>query len=375
MIGRDVRVSMVAVAQGNLTVTISETPKSVSQRHSRAAAGPRVVPRTSIGVQEDGKKMFAGQGRRVPATGRRWPQRHGHRAARSDHYPASDQGRGRDPGRHRGDVMASASPCPPPAQAARLLLTNSTAAGKLRHGQSARRARRHRILKPCSSIPCSSTCSPASAAKARSAAVARPGSGARCSRTNTAKSFAKVGRHRDCRSGLSHTDGASRGTVMTSPSARIRLPTQAKPRRRSPASKSVMDRLEQTVAEETARVRAGRLRDAAELDDAKIEFARLYICESERVKAARSAIAQPGARRARTPAPAARLVPTAAANKSDCPGDRPCRLGRHHPRRVGRTRAQAGAFDLRCLRPRADAEQQNKSATGNQPYVLVRSSH
>jgi hypothetical protein len=55
---------------------------------------------------------------------------------------------------------------------------------------------------------------------------------------------------------------------------------------------SVMDRLEQTVTEETARVRAGHLRQAAELDQAKIEFARLYISESDYVKAARNAIAR-----------------------------------------------------------------------------------
>ena len=58
VIGRDVRVSVVAVAQANLTVTVSETPE-VSQPAPFARRGTtRVVPRTSIGVQEDGKKMF-----------------------------------------------------------------------------------------------------------------------------------------------------------------------------------------------------------------------------------------------------------------------------------------------------------------------------
>ncbi len=37
MIGRDVRVSMVAVAQGNLTVTVSETPEVSQPRTVRAA--------------------------------------------------------------------------------------------------------------------------------------------------------------------------------------------------------------------------------------------------------------------------------------------------------------------------------------------------
>jgi hypothetical protein len=53
---------------------------------------------------------------------------------------------------------------------------------------------------------------------------------------------------------------------------------------------SIMDRLEQTLAEETARVQAGKLRDAGALSEAKIEFARLYAVESERVKSAKDAI-------------------------------------------------------------------------------------
>jgi flagellar P-ring protein precursor FlgI len=57
VMGRDVRVSMVAVAQGNLTVTITETPQ-VSQPAPFSRGGTTtVVPRTRIGVQEDGKKL------------------------------------------------------------------------------------------------------------------------------------------------------------------------------------------------------------------------------------------------------------------------------------------------------------------------------
>jgi flagellar P-ring protein precursor FlgI len=57
VMGRDVRVSTVAVAQGNLTVTISETPQ-VSQPGPLSRNGQTVtVPRTRIGVQEDGKKL------------------------------------------------------------------------------------------------------------------------------------------------------------------------------------------------------------------------------------------------------------------------------------------------------------------------------
>jgi flagellar P-ring protein FlgI len=57
VMGNDVRVSTVAVAQGNLTVTITETPQ-VSQPAPFSRLGQTtVVPRTRIGVQEDGKKL------------------------------------------------------------------------------------------------------------------------------------------------------------------------------------------------------------------------------------------------------------------------------------------------------------------------------
>jgi flagellar P-ring protein FlgI len=57
VMGKNVRVSTVAVAQGNLTVTISETPQ-VSQPLPFSRGGNTVtVPRTRIGVQEDGKKL------------------------------------------------------------------------------------------------------------------------------------------------------------------------------------------------------------------------------------------------------------------------------------------------------------------------------
>lgn len=55
---------------------------------------------------------------------------------------------------------------------------------------------------------------------------------------------------------------------------------------------TIMDRLVQTVEEETARVRTGQLRQAVELDATKAELARLYATEGERVKAAKDIIAQ-----------------------------------------------------------------------------------
>jgi flagellar P-ring protein precursor FlgI len=57
VMGRDVRVSMVAVAQGNLTVTITERPQVSQPTPFSRGGSTKVVPRTSIGVQEDGKKL------------------------------------------------------------------------------------------------------------------------------------------------------------------------------------------------------------------------------------------------------------------------------------------------------------------------------
>jgi flagellar P-ring protein precursor FlgI len=56
VIGRDVRVSTVAVAQGNLTVTISETPQ-VSQPAPFSRGRTVVVPRSRLGITEEGKKL------------------------------------------------------------------------------------------------------------------------------------------------------------------------------------------------------------------------------------------------------------------------------------------------------------------------------
>src|ERR1700678_3432413 len=56
VMGRDVRVATVAVAQGNLTVTISESPQ-VSQPLPRSRGRTVVTPRSSVSVTEDGKKL------------------------------------------------------------------------------------------------------------------------------------------------------------------------------------------------------------------------------------------------------------------------------------------------------------------------------
>lgn len=48
---------------------------------------------------------------------------------------------------------------------------------------------------------------------------------------------------------------------------------------------TIMDRLAQTIAEETGHARAGRLTAATHVSERKAELARLYTVESERVKA------------------------------------------------------------------------------------------
>ena len=56
VMGRDVRVATVAVAQGNLTVTISESPQ-VSQPNPLSRGRTVVTPNSRVGVTEDGKKF------------------------------------------------------------------------------------------------------------------------------------------------------------------------------------------------------------------------------------------------------------------------------------------------------------------------------
>jgi hypothetical protein len=55
---------------------------------------------------------------------------------------------------------------------------------------------------------------------------------------------------------------------------------------------TIMDRLTQTVEEETAHARAGKLFAATSLDETKAGLARIYAAESERVRNARTLIAK-----------------------------------------------------------------------------------
>jgi len=77
---------------------------------------------------------------------------------------------------------------------------------------------------------------------------------------------------------------------MSSPDVQIPIVNANDAQKAIAGLESILDRLEQTLAEETERVRAGRLRDAGTLSETKVEFARLYAIESERVKAAKDSI-------------------------------------------------------------------------------------
>jgi len=58
VIGNNVRVGEVAIAQGNLTIRVSETPQ-VSQPNPLAGGNTAVVPRTTVNVKDNAGKKFA----------------------------------------------------------------------------------------------------------------------------------------------------------------------------------------------------------------------------------------------------------------------------------------------------------------------------
>jgi flagellar P-ring protein precursor FlgI len=58
VMGKDVRVSTVAVAQGNLTVTVTEQPV-VSQPNALSNGETTVVPRTGVRVDDEGGNKLA----------------------------------------------------------------------------------------------------------------------------------------------------------------------------------------------------------------------------------------------------------------------------------------------------------------------------
>ena len=126
---------------------------------------------------------------------------------------------------------------------------------------------------------------------------------------------------------------------------------------------SIMDRLEQALTEETARVRAGKLRDAEALSETKIEFARLYAIESARIRAAKEINRAMDSRRVRPTEQAPQYLPRPAADKSDRACDRSRCVRRHHSGRFRRACTQASAVDLWRQRPGAGTDHEGNPAS------------
>ena len=109
VMGENVRISTVAIAQGSLTIRITET-QQVSQPGPFAEVGTTTtVDRTNIEVDEGEDNRLNGSARRrvVARTGER-PQRLRHWAARHDYDFTSGESRRCPASRHRGDVMNTA---------------------------------------------------------------------------------------------------------------------------------------------------------------------------------------------------------------------------------------------------------------------------
>ena len=79
---------------------------------------------------------------------------------------------------------------------------------------------------------------------------------------------------------------------MSTPQQRAPIKTAGDAERAIANLNTIMDRLVETVEQETARARSGKLSDAAALDDAKLELARHYYAETERLKTAKNIVAQ-----------------------------------------------------------------------------------
>ena len=134
---------------------------------------------------------------------------------------------------------------------------------------------------------------------------------------------------------------------------------------------AVMDELEQTLS--------GRNRTPARRPAARCARARAHQGRPRRPlhrrKRARARGPAPDRRRAagraRHTAPAARRVPGPVAEELDGAGDRPCGVGRHHPRRFRRAHPPARALDLRRLRPRQRPKPESEPAAGHQPHAVA----
>jgi flagellar P-ring protein precursor FlgI len=94
VMGEKVRLSTVAIAQGNLTISVQETPQ-VSQPNALSQGTTTVTPQSKVSVDEEkGKKLIVlQQGASLASL----VQGLNALPARHDFYPAGDQGRRRPP--------------------------------------------------------------------------------------------------------------------------------------------------------------------------------------------------------------------------------------------------------------------------------------
>ena len=153
--GANVRISTVAIAQGNLTIRVTETPEvsqpgPFSRDYGRRAAHQhrdRRSARQEVGGPEQ---------QRYPARPGGQPECAGCRAARPDQHSAVDQGRRRPAGRSGGALMTKlpAMPVPPAVHRA-----PGGVDARRRPPIRARWRRRRMISRPWRSDRCSSRCS------------------------------------------------------------------------------------------------------------------------------------------------------------------------------------------------------------------------
>ncbi len=133
---------------------------------------------------------------------------------------------------------------------------------------------------------------------------------------------------------------------------------------------AIVDRLIATVEDETAHMRAGRLRAALALEETKSELAHSYATESGRLKVAEALVVRALPAALKDLRRRHERFQNSAANQSHGTGHRPCSVGRHHPRGVRRDGQETRALDLRREWPRQRAERDGGAADGGEPEFV-----
>jgi flagellar P-ring protein precursor FlgI len=145
VMGDDVRISQVAIAQGNLTISVQENP---GRQPARSVQPGPDQGHPSIDRQRrrgEGQAADHPERRRLAEEPGRRPERPGRHAPRHDLDPAGREGRGRPASRHRGDVMSALSAIASPIDT----LSSQPPPPRPRNWPSAARSRR----RPRSSRP------------------------------------------------------------------------------------------------------------------------------------------------------------------------------------------------------------------------------